>query len=294
MTNDMSSIADLRNGAFSSARSVRRAAKYCGYAATLVIALLAYCELCALATNHPPREFAVSVAWALQASAGWIAIGAALGTFGERLLEHPLVRRHRRASLVGSVVAIGAFALACEALIAIMAGTEHDLFAFLYQRAPVMFPAGGLLVAAFLAKRLLRRPPRWNDLAQRAQDQEAPLQRPAAPSLPRADERTIDVMTGTGHTPIRVRDIECLEADRNYINVVHVSGRTYLLRQTMTVVERTLDPVQFVRVHRSTIVNTHCIKERRKGNVLILRSGRTVRIGRAFRERVRSRLTYPI
>jgi DNA-binding LytR/AlgR family response regulator len=88
-------------------------------------------------------------------------------------------------------------------------------------------------------------------------------------------------MTGTGRTSVRVDDIECLEADRNYVNV-HTPDRSYLLRQTLTSLEKSLQPRDFLRVHRSIIVNRAMIRERRGGGVLVLRSGRVVRMSRAF------------
>ncbi len=286
----MSSTADPRNGALNSTRSIRRVTKYVAYAFALVVALVAYCELCALATNHPPRELAASVAWALQAAAGWIFIGAALGLFGERLLEHPSVQRYPRTVLACAIVATGTFVLMCEALLALTTGSEQDLSAFLYQRAPVIFAASGLLIVVFAGRRFILHPLGRRDRPHSADHGDARPGRTAPSDASQASEHTIEVLTGTGYTNIRVGDIESLEADRNYINVVHVSGRTYLLRQTMAVVERTLDAREFVRIHRSTIVNTRRIKERRRGNVLLLHSGRTVSISRAFRERALAQL----
>jgi DNA-binding LytR/AlgR family response regulator len=92
-------------------------------------------------------------------------------------------------------------------------------------------------------------------------------------------------MTGTGHVAIATAEIECLEADGNYLNVAHVSGRTYLLRSTLNAAEQRLG-AQFVRIHRSVIVNRGRIRERRRGGQLVLQSGRIVRIGRAFRGRL--------
>jgi hypothetical protein len=53
---------------------------------------------------------------------------------------------------------------------------------------------------------------------------------------------------------VAARDIEWLEAAENYVNL-HVRGRTYPLRSTMTAIQERLDPHRFVRVHRSYIVN---------------------------------------
>jgi hypothetical protein len=49
-------------------------------------------------------------------------------------------------------------------------------------------------------------------------------------------------------------DIEWIQAASNYANL-HVSGRDYPLRSTLTLVAKQLDPARFRRVHRSYIVN---------------------------------------
>ena len=53
---------------------------------------------------------------------------------------------------------------------------------------------------------------------------------------------------------VAAHDIEFLEAAENYVNL-HVRGRVYPLRSTMTAIQDRLDPARFVRVHRSYIVN---------------------------------------
>ncbi|MEP6733694.1 MAG: LytTR family DNA-binding domain-containing protein [bacterium] len=53
---------------------------------------------------------------------------------------------------------------------------------------------------------------------------------------------------------VRAEEIDWLDAQGNYVRL-HIGGRAHLLRDTMTAMETKLDPVQFVRVHRSAIVN---------------------------------------
>ena len=53
---------------------------------------------------------------------------------------------------------------------------------------------------------------------------------------------------------VLTRDIDWIEAAGNYISI-HAGGKTHLLRQTMASLEKQLDPVRFMRIHRSTIVN---------------------------------------
>ena len=199
-------------------------------------------------------------AWALQISVGWAIVGALLGTFGARAADANPVRRRPVAATTIAVLAIAAFTLACELVVAQIRGWAPDLLSLLGTRGPMSLAGSALLVAIFAARHRL-------------------------PAAERA-RTSLEVMTGTGYVSITTAEIECLEAGGNYVNVMHVSGRTYLLRSTMGAAERLLGPHQFVRIHRSTIVNREMIRERRRGGLLVLQSGRIVRIGRAFRDRL--------
>jgi two-component system LytT family response regulator len=53
---------------------------------------------------------------------------------------------------------------------------------------------------------------------------------------------------------VRAETIDWLDAQGNYVRL-HIGGRSHLLRDTMTGMEAKLDPNEFVRVHRSAIVN---------------------------------------
>jgi two-component system LytT family response regulator len=59
----------------------------------------------------------------------------------------------------------------------------------------------------------------------------------------------------------------------------------------MNALEPRLDPDQFVRIHRSTIVNLDRVKELqpwfRGEQMLVLADGTQLPVGRAFRERLR-------
>ena len=55
-------------------------------------------------------------------------------------------------------------------------------------------------------------------------------------------------------TPIVVRDIERLESDDDYV-AVFTGGKRYLVYLSLGEFERRLDPAQFLRIHRSHVVN---------------------------------------
>ncbi|HEX8255696.1 MAG TPA: LytTR family DNA-binding domain-containing protein [Thermoanaerobaculia bacterium] len=58
----------------------------------------------------------------------------------------------------------------------------------------------------------------------------------------------------------RVDQIDWFEAAGNYVRL-HVGRERYLLRETMSGLEEKLDPQQFVRIHRSSIVNLERVRE---------------------------------
>jgi len=84
---------------------------------------------------------------------------------------------------------------------------------------------------------------------------------------------------------IAARDIDLVEAERDYMRL-HVGARSFLLHQTISELERRLDPAGFVRLHRSTIARRDWIagfKYDKDGVWLAeLSDGRTVRVGRTY------------
>ncbi len=87
--------------------------------------------------------------------------------------------------------------------------------------------------------------------------------------------------------------IESVTAERDYVNI-RVDGRAHLLRATMDVMAAKLDPLSFVRIHRSTIVRRDLITGLRHdgGGVwsAMLSLGEPLRIGRSYLDAVRSQL----
>lgn len=59
---------------------------------------------------------------------------------------------------------------------------------------------------------------------------------------------------------VNAADIVRLEADRNNVTICSRHG-TFTMRSTLDALERKLDPEQFVRIHRSHIVNIDAVKE---------------------------------
>ena len=92
---------------------------------------------------------------------------------------------------------------------------------------------------------------------------------------------------------VRMADIDWCEAQGNYVRV-HVGAQEHLVRDTMSHLESELDPQQFVRIHRSTIVNVDRIQEMQSSfngeYVVLLRTGARLTLSRGYRDSLHTRL----
>ncbi len=88
-------------------------------------------------------------------------------------------------------------------------------------------------------------------------------------------------------------DIDCVEANRNYI-CIRVGKENYRLRCTMQQVEQMLDHARFLRIHRSIIINTLKIKEMERWfhgeYVITLAGGQRFTSGRVYRQQIQTHL----
>jgi two-component system LytT family response regulator len=93
---------------------------------------------------------------------------------------------------------------------------------------------------------------------------------------------------------LKAVDVDWLEGSGNYVTL-HVGRSTYLLRESLNALERKLDPDQFVRSHRSAIVNVDRIRELGPWSggeqALVLQDGTQLTIGRVFRARLENFLS---
>jgi two-component system LytT family response regulator len=92
---------------------------------------------------------------------------------------------------------------------------------------------------------------------------------------------------------VAVRDIHWIEA-QDYCVLLHLAGERILQRGTLKQFLRSLDPKQFVRVHRSAAVNIRHVREltiTATGGLLArLVSGAEVSVARQCREELEARL----
>jgi two-component system, LytTR family, response regulator len=94
------------------------------------------------------------------------------------------------------------------------------------------------------------------------------------------------VKSGGRVTFLKALEIDWIESSNNYLTL-HVGRDAHVLRSTMNALTPKLDPEQFARIHRCTIVNLDRVKELqpwfRGEQVLVLKDDTRLTVGRAFR-----------
>jgi len=95
---------------------------------------------------------------------------------------------------------------------------------------------------------------------------------------------------------VPVKDIDWIEASGNYVQL-HVGVEKYLLRCPLHMLEEKINPEQFVRMHRSGIVNIERVKEIQPyfqgTHVIILKSGAKLIASRGGMQRLQGILGEP-
>ena len=108
----------------------------------------------------------------------------------------------------------------------------------------------------------------------------------------RYSERLV-VKTGGRVFFLNTDEIDWIEAEGNYVNI-HTGKKAYLLRETISCLEAQLDPKEFVRIHRSSIVRLDRIKELQPWSHgeyhVILLDGTQLTLSRSYREKLQSAL----
>lgn len=98
--------------------------------------------------------------------------------------------------------------------------------------------------------------------------------------LVRKDDRLFFVKAG---------DIEWVEAEEKYV-ILHTRSERHLLRESMTSLEKRLEPAGFVRIHRASLIRLDGLKEvvalGRGDCVAVLQSGARLAVGRNYKDRL--------
>jgi len=115
----------------------------------------------------------------------------------------------------------------------------------------------------------------------------------AAPVTPWT--QTFPVRVGTRTVLVPAHEVERIEADGDYATL-HAKGKTWLVRERLHTLATQLDPRQFLRVHRSSIVRLDMIAELRsltnRDALLRLRDGSLLRASRTYMPALTDALTH--
>jgi two-component system, LytTR family, response regulator len=96
---------------------------------------------------------------------------------------------------------------------------------------------------------------------------------------------------------IPTADVNWIEAEGNYVNI-HTTSKSYMLRESISGLEAQLDPKEFVRIHRSTIVKLSLVKELQSWSHgeyrVIMHDGTQLMLSRNYRDRLQHILGYKL
>ncbi|WP_436515521.1 LytR/AlgR family response regulator transcription factor [Ekhidna sp. To15] len=88
---------------------------------------------------------------------------------------------------------------------------------------------------------------------------------------------------------IDLDEVFYVEANGNYVNL-QTADKTHLYRSTMNTLANQLDPKEFLRIHRSVIVNRRYIKKctyiSNNEYEFIMKDGKTLQSGRSYRQEI--------
>src|SRR6266498_3124313 len=92
---------------------------------------------------------------------------------------------------------------------------------------------------------------------------------------------------------LRVEEIDWIEAAGVYVQV-HTADKTWLHRISLSELEAKLDARQFLRIHRSTIVNLQKVRELHPHShgdfLVVLHDGTELKLSRSYRQKVEASL----
>lgn len=236
--------------------------------------LAIYCLLYTGVVESAPIEFAESFMWVLREWGIWLLLTPLVFTALRTL--HAPGSIHKFSATRYALLGVLVLAIALTYRVGIDVYEGADLAA----SAVYFFPKHATaLVLIVLAWHLARKTER---AATNTLTSDATPVSPGAQSI--CD--TLLVSTGQHETLIRVDDIDVISAAGNYVDIRR-NDKVYLLRSSLKQLEDTLPAHQFVRVHRSHLVNLssllHMTKTAAGNGSIVMRGGHVVPISKKYR-----------
>lgn len=116
----------------------------------------------------------------------------------------------------------------------------------------------------------------------------APLADEHILSKPEYPERII-AEKGNKYVPLETNEIFYIEAYGDY-SKIYSSKEMYISNRGISLLEEKLNPKQFLRIHRSTIVSLQAVQEVSrygKSYILILKNGEKVKVSRSYADKIK-------
>jgi two-component system LytT family response regulator len=88
--------------------------------------------------------------------------------------------------------------------------------------------------------------------------------------------------TDSGTLVIATNEIDWIEAE-DYYSCLHIGAKTYLIRESLTSLQNRLNPLDFLRIHRSVIVRSErirSVKMEEGGDTIVLHDGQHLPVSR--------------
>ncbi len=90
---------------------------------------------------------------------------------------------------------------------------------------------------------------------------------------------------------LKTADVDWIEAAGDYVSL-HTGGKSHLLHETMNSLALKLNPSQFLRIHRSILVNSERVRElhpHRNGEYyVVLHNGARLKLSRSYRDNLQA------
>lgn len=111
------------------------------------------------------------------------------------------------------------------------------------------------------------------------------------PLQPAHNSDRIAIKSDNGVFLLKCNQVDWIESQDNYV-VIHSGQKTFLNRDSITATENSLDPNQFVRIHRRVLINADRVQTifPNGENCVILHNGTKLPVSRRLKQKVKSAL----
>lgn len=243
---------------------------------------LIYWEACRLAHGADGLNLRDSSLWMVEIWSGWVVLSFPAFVCCRRWRSSPTGISLRQ--VLGLMAALSVLSFSCEWVLNMLLSQHGGLerwdsaWALFNRRALLCVVVSGAIVWLAVRPSFV-----WRKLGGAEPS-------PADSPQPTGNDATLLLMDRGRSFTVAIEDVEAILAAENYVEICLANGKQYLHRMTLAGIERELDPRKLLRVHRSAIINIDKVHSRLPGWRLQLTSGRTVRVGRSFREAFEQRM----